>query len=98
MKKMKPKKYKKAKNLIYDWTDKKKYLIFHRKLNFYVRHGIIVEKIYEIFSFKQSTWLEKEIRFNTQKRNGYKSDFEKDFHKLLAKAAFGKMIENVRNR
>ena len=67
-------------------------------LKFYVRHGMIVDKIHEIISFKRSEWLEQNIRFKTQKRNRAKNDFEKDFHKLLNIAAFGKMMENVRNR
>ena len=59
---------------------------------------MIVEKIHEIISFKQSRWLEKYISFITQKRNRAKNDFEKDFSKLLVNAAFGKFLENVRNR
>ena len=96
--KIKPKNYTKSKKLIFDWTDKKKYLIHYRMLKFYVRHGMIVEKIHEIISFKQSKWLEKYISFNTQKRNKAKNDFEKDFFKLLVNSAFGKFLENVRNR
>ena len=69
MNKIKPKNYTKSKKLICDWTDKKKYLIHYRMLKFYVRHGMIVEKIHEIISFKQSKWLESYISFNTQKRN-----------------------------
>ena len=42
--------------------------------------------------------MEKYISFNTQKRNKAKNDFEKDFFKLLVNAAFGKFLENVRNR
>ena len=98
MKKIKPKNYTKFKKLISDWTDKKKYLIHYRMLKFYVRHGMIVEKIHEIISFKQSKWLESYISFNTQKRNKAKNDFEKDFFKLLNNAAFGKFLENIRNR
>ena len=67
-------------------------------LKLYVRHGMVVEKIHEIISFKQSRLLEKYISFNTQKRNRAKNDFEKDFLKLLVNAAFGKFLENVRNR
>ena len=98
MKKIKPKNYTKSKKLICDWTDKKKYLIHYRLLKFYVRHGMIVEKFHEIISFKQSRWLEVYISFNTQKQNKAKNDFEKDFFKLLVNAAFGKFLENVRNR
>ena len=98
MKKIKPKNYTKSKKLICDWTDKKKYLIHYRMLKFYVRHGMVVDKIHEIISFKQSKWLESYISFNTQKRNKAKSDFEKNFFKLLVNAALGKFLENVRNR
>ena len=98
MKSIKPENYTKSKKLICDWTDKKKYLIHYRMLKFYVRHGMIVEKIHEIISFKQSKWLEGYISFNTQKRNKAKIDFEKDFFKLLVNAAFGKFLEKVRNR
>ena len=97
MKKIKPTNYTNTKKLICDWSDKKKYLIHYRMVKFYVRHGMIVEKIHEIVSFKQSRWLEKYISFNTQKRNRGKNDFEKDFFKLLVNAAFGKFLENVRN-
>ena len=41
---------------------------------------MIIEKIHENISFKQSGWLEKFISFNTQKRNRAKNDFEKEFY------------------
>ena len=67
-------------------------------LKFYVRHGMVIDEVHEIKSNKQSKWLEKYISVNTQKRNRTKKDFEKDFIKLLVNAAFGEMMENVRNR
>ena len=98
MNKIKPKNYTKSKKLICDWTDKKKYLIHYRMLKFYVRHGMVVEKLHEIISFKQSKWLESYISFNTKKRNKAKNEFEKNFFKFLVNAAFGKILENIRNR
>ena len=98
MNKIKPKNYTKSKMLICDWADKKKFLIHYRMLKFYVRHGMVVGKVHEIISFKKSKWLESYISFNTQKRNKAKNDFEKDFLKLLVNAAFGKFLENIRNR
>ena len=45
MKKIRPKNCTKSKKVICDWTDKKKYLIHYRMLRFYVRHGMIIEKL-----------------------------------------------------
>ena len=67
-------------------------------LKFYLRHGMMVDKVHNIISFKQSRWLEKYINFNTQRRNQAVNDFEKDFYKLLNNAFYGKTMENVRNR
>ena len=67
-------------------------------LKFYIRHGMIVDKVHNIISFRQSRWLEKYINFNTEKRNKAKNDFEKDFYKLLNNAFYGKTMENLRNR
>ena len=63
-----------------------------------VRHGTILDKIHEIFSFKQSKRLGKYINFNTQKRNEAKNDFEKGFYNLLNNSFYGKCMEIVRNR
>ena len=78
--------------------NKKNYLIHHRMLKLYVRHGMVVEKVHEIISIKQSKWLEKYISFITQKKNQAVNDFKKVFQKLLNNAFFGKTMENFRNR
>ena len=98
MEKIKPKNYTKSKKLICDWTDKKKTLIHYKMLKCYAGHGMVVSKIHENVSFKQSKWLEKYISSKTQKRNRAKNNFEKGFFKLLVNAAFVKFSENVRNR
>ena len=98
MKKMIPDIFTQNKKLICDWSDKKNYLIHYRMLKFYVRHGMIVDKVHDKISFRQSKWLEKYIHFNSQKRNQAVKDFEKDFYKLLNNAIYGKTMENVRNR
>ena len=77
---------------------KKFYLAHYRVLKFYIRHGLIVDKVHNIRSFKQSRWLEKYINFNTRKSNQAVIDFEKDFYKLLNNAFYGKTMEILRNR
>ena len=76
--------------MICDWSDKKNYLVRYRMLKFYVSHGMIVDKVHNVISFKQSRWLEKYISFNTLKRNKAKNDFEKDLYKLLNNAFYCK--------
>ena len=98
MKEIRPDTYVQSSKLICDWSDKKNYLIHYRMLKFYIRYGMIIDKVHDIISFKQSRWLEKYINFNTQKRNQAVNDFEKDFYKLLYNAFYGKTMENVRNR
>ena len=97
MKEILPDTYTQTKKLICDWT-KKIFKFHYRMLKFFVRHGMELEKVHTVISFKQSKWLEKYISFDTQKRNKAKNDFEKDFYKLLNNAFYGKTMENVRNR
>ena len=88
MKEIKPETYNQSKKLICDWSDKTNALLQYRMLKFYIRHGMIVDKVHTVISFKQSKWLRKYIRFNTQKRNKAKNDFEKDFYKFLNNAFY----------
>ena len=67
-------------------------------LKFYIRHGMVVEKPHEIISFKQNKWLEKYIKFCTQKRIKSLNEFEKDFYRLLNNAFYGKTMERKRLR
>ena len=98
IKEIKPDTYFQTKKLICGLSDKKNYLVHYRMLKFYLRHGMIVGKVHNIISFRQSRWLKKYISFNTQKRNQALKDFEKYFYKLLNNAFYGKTMENVRNR
>ena len=86
--------YTKHKKFLCEWTDKKKDLIPYRMMKFDVRYGMIVDKVHEVISFKQSNWLEKYIISITQKRNLSKKDFGKDFYKLLNDAFYGRTKEN----
>ena len=65
---------------------------------FYVKHGMTVDKVHQINSFKQLSWLEKYKSFKTQKWNQNVNEFEKDFYKLLKNAFYRKTMGKVRNR
>ena len=39
----------------------------------------MVDKLHEIIQYKQNKWFEKNMNFNTQKRNRAKNEFEKKF-------------------
>ena len=90
--------YRQAKKLICDWSDKKNLLIYYIMLQFYIRHGMEVEKVHNFFSFRQSKWLEKFIGFVAQKQNTSKNGFEKDFYKSLNNSFYRKTMKNVRTR
>ena len=72
MKTIKPDTYTQTKKFICEWSDKKNYWIHFRIIKFYVRHGMKVDKVHDIISFRQSGWLEKYINFNTQKKSSSK--------------------------
>ena len=59
---------------------------------------MVIVKVHEINSIKQSNWLEKYIKFKSQKRNQAVNGFGKDFYKLLNNAFYGKTMEKLRNR
>ena len=42
--------------LICDWTDEKNYSIHQWMLIFYVRHGLVIDKLHEKICFKQGKW------------------------------------------
>ena len=97
MKQIKPKTMQNLRNY-YVIGQIKSFFVHYRMLKFYVRHGMVIDKIHEIIPFEQSNWLEKYINFNNQKQNNAKYDFEKDFYKLLNNTCYGKTMEKVRNR
>ena len=94
----KPEKYKPTEKLIMDQTNKHRYFLHYRDLKFYIRHGIKILNIHTVYKFKQSPWLAKNIKYNTEQRKKAKTEFEKHFYKLMNNSFYGKTIENIRKR
>src|SRR6185437_13400061 len=74
----------------------KEYVIHYQELQYYIKLGMVVDEVSEILSFDQTNWLAPYIAFNTEKRQGAKNAFEKDFFKLMNNSVYGKTMENVR--
>ena len=84
--------------LICSFLPKKHYVLHYKNLKQYLEEGMILKKVHRGIKFKQSSWMEPYIRKNTNLRKHAKSDFEKDFFKLMNNSVFGKTIENIRKR
>ena len=78
--------------------DKKNYVCHYEILKFYVKHGLVVDKLHRVCEFEQSKLLGVYIEKNTVMRKQAKNDFEKNFYKLMSSACFGKTMENLRKR
>ena len=62
-----------------DQTNKQRYFLQYRDLNFYIRHGIRIVKVHTVHKFKQSPWLSRYIKYNTEQRSKAKTEFEEHF-------------------
>ena len=94
----KPKKYRPTEKLITDQTKKQRYFLHYRDLKFYITHGIRILNVHTVYKFKQYPWLAKSINYTTEQRSKAKTEFEKQFYKLMNNSFYGKTIENIRKR
>ncbi|GBM30103.1 hypothetical protein AVEN_223846-1 [Araneus ventricosus] len=74
------------------------YVVHYLNLKSYLEHGMVLQKIHNILSFKQESWLQPYVLFNNDKRQSTKQPFEKDLFKLMNNAWFGKSLQNPRKR
>jgi hypothetical protein len=88
----------KVEKLLLTLRDKKKYVVHYKILQYYIKLGMKVTKVHKTISFKHKAWLKPYIDFCTGRRKEAKTDFEKDFWKLMANAFYGKTLENIRER
>ena len=87
----------KCKKLICSIESKEKYVVHIRALKQALNNGLKLKKIHRVIQFNQKAWLKLYIEMNTESRKGAKSNFEKDFCKLMNNSVFGKTMKNLRN-
>ena len=92
-------KFKSTKKLCPDLKDKKNYVCSLKNLKFFIKQGLVLQKIHRILAADQSNFLHPYIEFNSLKRReSAHIKFKSDFFKLMNKAVYGKTIEDIRKR
>ena len=85
----------KVKKLAANLQDKTEYVIHKRHLKQALNHGLVLGNIDRVIKFNQNGWLKPYIDMNTDLRKKKRSNFEKDFFKLMEQTVFGKTRKNV---
>ena len=79
----------KVEKLVLTLHDKDNYVVHYRTLQLYLQLGMKIKQIHKVLKFHQEPYLKPYIDFNTECRKQAKTEFEKDFYKLLNNAIFG---------
>ena len=58
-----------------------------------LNHRLALRKVHRVIKINQKAWLKPYINVNTKLRKAAKTDFEKEFLKLMNSSGFGKSME-----
>lgn len=78
--------------------DKKKYGSLWHLLEWYIKHGMKVTRLYYAIEFDERDYLSSYAGLNIDLRNQYTDALHKMFLKLLGNALYGKTFEDTMNR
>ena len=82
------------KKLINDFRNRVDYVTHVENLQFYLKHGMKLEKVTEIISFRQSHFARKFVTETTQKRHSSQSKIQKAMWKFFNNVLFGKSLQD----
>jgi len=82
--------------LVSNLRDMTCYVTHYCCLQFYLAHGLVLDKIHRIVAFTQHTYMLSFIKFCSDGRKNVKPEFESSSYKLIANAFYSKTVENVR--
>ena len=86
------------KKLCCSLEDRTNYKVNYRLLKLVLSLGFELVKVNQVLEYEQKPFMKDYIMLNTELRKKAKTDFEKDFFKLMNNSCYGKTMENVRNR
>ena len=90
------KKLEKVEKLVRSIGDKEKYVIHIRALKQAPNNVLILKDVHRVIQFNQEACLKPYNDMNTKLRKEAKSEFEKDFFKIMNNSVFRKTMDNVR--
>ena len=85
----------KQKKLISDFRPRKKYLVHVENLQFYLKHGMELDKIHNVISFTQKAFAKDFIEEITKLRSTARTKFEKALYKFINNVLFGKSMQVI---
>ena len=88
-------KFKSSQKLIPDLHHKENFVCSLNNLQFYIKQGLELKQINRVLVSEQAKFMESFIKFNSDKRQESKTDFERDFFKLTNNSVYGKFIEGM---